>query len=170
MNSFQDSVTRKSSQEVLRRNSHVEIESMEHSMDGEDSVFRKNFSKRNKIDYSVARAGYPRSVESHKNKSGEKNSKVKNETETLGKVLPLILLPGIVLFQCLAFFWTLIFDPVPLSLYDPSFELKFQRASAYITYIGEVSWLGTPAKTTITENHPSFYRCNPFLIQHIVAI
>ena len=37
MNSFQDSVTRKSSQEVLRRNSHVEIQSMEHSVDGEDS-------------------------------------------------------------------------------------------------------------------------------------
>lgn len=55
MNSFQDSVTRKTSQKVLRRNSHVEIQSMEHSVDGEDSVFRKNFSNRNKIDNSVPR-------------------------------------------------------------------------------------------------------------------
>ena len=55
MNSFQDSVTRKTAQEVLRRNSHVEIQSMEHSVDGEDSLFRKNFSNRNKIDYSVQR-------------------------------------------------------------------------------------------------------------------
>lgn len=73
MNSFQDSVTRKSSQEVLRRNSHVEIESMEHSMDGEDSVFRKNFSKRNKIDYSVTEQATQGQSKSLKISQGEKN-------------------------------------------------------------------------------------------------
>lgn len=53
MNSFQDSVFGKTSQEMLRRNSHVETQSMEHSVNSEDLVFRKNFSNRDEIDYSV---------------------------------------------------------------------------------------------------------------------
>lgn len=47
MNSFQDSVFGKTSQEMLR--------SMEHSVNSEDLVFRKNFSNRDEIDYSVQR-------------------------------------------------------------------------------------------------------------------
>ena len=76
--------------------------------------------------------------------------KVKNETETLEEVLPLTFLPGIVLFQCLALFWTLKFHPVPLSHYALVLNSNFKRGSAYITYIGEVSWLGTPEKNKKT--------------------
>ena len=53
MNSFQDSVFGKTSQEMLRRNCHVETQSMEHSVNSEDLVFRENFSNRDKIDDPV---------------------------------------------------------------------------------------------------------------------